>query len=267
MFVFTSSNNFKLKFVLCVVGYDKLKPYGFAVHGAICGYSRRVLWLEVLRSNNDPQIVAEIYLDFVKEVGGCPQRVRTDCGTENVLIAGMQCYLRADGLDEWAGEKSHIYGSSPANQRIEAWWSFLRRNRSGWWIDLFQDMCQTGILELGNVYHMECLWFCYSRIIQQELYNVKDQWNSHYIRKSQHETIAGIPDLLFFIPEYYGGDNCLCEVSHTKILELETSERNDESENIYQEYFEYVCEMRSWRSPKDVHEAFEMFQQLVNMME
>ena len=179
------------------MGYDKLKPYGFAVHAAICGYSRRILWLEVLRSNNDPQIVAGIYLDFVKEVGGCPQRVRTDCGTENVLIAGMQCYLQGDGLDEWAGEKSHIYGSSPANQRIEAWWSFLRRNRSGWWIDLFQDMCQTGILELGNVYHMECLWFCYSRIIQQELYNVKDQWNSHYIRKSQHETIAGIPDLLF----------------------------------------------------------------------
>ena len=134
-----------------------MKTYGFAIHGAICGYSRRILWLEVLTSNNDPKIIAGIYIDFIKDVGGCPQHVRTDCETENVLVAAMQCYLRADGLDESAGEKSHIYGSSPANQRIEAWWSFLRRNRSGWWIDFFQDMCQRGILELGNTYHMECL--------------------------------------------------------------------------------------------------------------
>eukprot|EP00112_Aurelia_sp_Birch-Aquarium-sp1_P000694 Seg1067.7 transcript_id=Seg1067.7/GoldUCD/mRNA.D3Y31 product="hypothetical protein" protein_id=Seg1067.7/GoldUCD/D3Y31 len=31
-------------------GYDKLKPYGFPVHGAIDGFSRRILWLEVVRS-------------------------------------------------------------------------------------------------------------------------------------------------------------------------------------------------------------------------
>ena len=28
-------------------GYDKLKPYGFAIHGAIDGFSCRILWLEV----------------------------------------------------------------------------------------------------------------------------------------------------------------------------------------------------------------------------
>ena len=28
-------------------GYDKLKPYGFGIHAAIDGYSRRLLWLEV----------------------------------------------------------------------------------------------------------------------------------------------------------------------------------------------------------------------------
>jgi hypothetical protein len=30
-----------------VDGYDKLKPYGFAIHAAIDGYSRRILWIEV----------------------------------------------------------------------------------------------------------------------------------------------------------------------------------------------------------------------------
>ena len=36
-------------------------------------------------------------------------RVYTDPGTENGLVAGIQCYFRADGLDEYAGSKSHKY--------------------------------------------------------------------------------------------------------------------------------------------------------------
>jgi len=28
-------------------GHDKLKPYGFSIHGCIDGFSRRIIWLEV----------------------------------------------------------------------------------------------------------------------------------------------------------------------------------------------------------------------------
>ena len=42
--------------------YDKLKPFGFCIHGAIDGYSHRVLWLEVLSSKNDPEIVGKYYV-------------------------------------------------------------------------------------------------------------------------------------------------------------------------------------------------------------
>ena len=36
-------------------GYDKLEPFGFCIHGAIDEYSRRrVLWLEVASTNNEP---------------------------------------------------------------------------------------------------------------------------------------------------------------------------------------------------------------------
>lgn len=38
-------------------GYDKLKPYGFAIHGAIDGWSRKILWLEVAATNNNPIVV------------------------------------------------------------------------------------------------------------------------------------------------------------------------------------------------------------------
>jgi len=50
------------------------------------GFSRRILWLEVARSNNDPRVPATLYLNQVKEVGGCPLLLVTDCGTENGII-------------------------------------------------------------------------------------------------------------------------------------------------------------------------------------
>ena len=46
--------------------------------------------------------------------------IRTDNGTENVIMAGMQCYFRSNGTDKFAGLRAHKYGSSPAiNQGIE----------------------------------------------------------------------------------------------------------------------------------------------------
>ena len=191
------------------LGYDKLKPYGFPIHGCICGYSRRIIWLEVVKSNNDPRITANLYLDAVVTSNGCPMLVRTDCGTENGLIAAMQSSFRANGADIFSGEKSHIYGSSHSNQRIEAWWSFLRCNCSGYWIDFFKDLVEETTLQLGNTLHMECLWFCFSSLLQLDLDKVKDHWNSHYIRKSRYDTVSGLPDILYFLPEYNGKQDAL----------------------------------------------------------
>ena len=43
-----------------VDGYDKLKPYGIAIHGCIDGFSRKIVWLEASRTNNDPSVIASI---------------------------------------------------------------------------------------------------------------------------------------------------------------------------------------------------------------
>ncbi|XP_057316370.1 uncharacterized protein LOC130657405 [Hydractinia symbiolongicarpus] len=55
-------------FICHVDGYDKLKPFGFCIHGAIDGYSRNVLWLEVSDSNNNPAIVASYFFSCIKEL-------------------------------------------------------------------------------------------------------------------------------------------------------------------------------------------------------
>ena len=45
-----------------------------------------------------------------------PAITRTDGGTENVLLAACQMFLRRNHEDSLAAEKSHMYGTSMANQ-------------------------------------------------------------------------------------------------------------------------------------------------------
>ena len=48
-------------------GNDKLKLFDFAIHVTIDDYSKKILWLRVLRSNNSSSIIGNIYLDCMKE--------------------------------------------------------------------------------------------------------------------------------------------------------------------------------------------------------
>ena len=116
-----------------------------------------------VHSNNNPKVPGTFFQ--VKELGGFPLLHVSECGTENGIAAAMQCTLRTEDQDELAGEKSHRYCSSLANKRIEGWWSFFRRNRSNLWISLFKDMVDYGLLHVRNALQMECLWFCFSRLL------------------------------------------------------------------------------------------------------
>ena len=250
-------------------GYDKLKPFGFPVHGAIDGFSRKIIWLKVTRSNNKPDIVANFYYDYVKQIQGCPVIVRSDCGTENGIIAAAQSFLRQDGDDMFAGIDAHKYGSSPANQRIEGWWSFFRRARTDWWINFFKDMSESGMLDLGNELHMECLWFCFNSLLQKDLDEVMEHWNTHRIRRSRAGTIPGVPDILYFLPDRCGRRDCKIDVPDEKIAEVKAYSHNMPLSPVgiqeYEEYFIYAMENESLFLPTNVEEAFQLFQTLLNV--
>ena len=107
-------------------GYDKLKHYGFPIHGCVDGYRRRVLWLKV-GTTNDSNFIAHYYLQTVETINGCPKLCQTDRGTENTIMAGIQCFFRRNGHDGLSGENAHRYGSSITNEKIESWWAKLRK--------------------------------------------------------------------------------------------------------------------------------------------
>lgn len=242
-------------------GYDKLKPYGFPIHGCIDGFSRKILWLSVTRSNNSPDNIASFYLNTVRELKGCPVELITDLGTENGLSASIQSYFR-DNAD------AHRYVSSPRNQRIESWWSFYSKNRSKWWRNFFQDLESQGLIDSTSQLRRECLWYCFSGILQNDLDAIKEQWNTHLIRKSRFDTVSGRPDVLFYLPEQFGAmSNLLIEVPDREINYVSQHIVQDTVVSEEEEYFDYACAILNLKKPDDWQEAYETYIKLMDVAE
>lgn len=278
-------------------GYDKLKPYGFPIHGCIDGFSRRLIWLKVSRTNNNPSVVGGFFLEAVQHEGGCPAILRTDNGTENTVMASVQSYLRADGQDENAGmnvsvfiiswhtvllagdispvitksnllilgTRAHIYGSSPSNQRIEGWWSYLRKAWSHWWINFFKDLIERGDLNTANVLESECLWFAFSSLLQKELNKVQHHWNTHYIRRSRHETLAGRPDELYYLPENVNAENHVHIVDNEKYQDMLSYCQDYQEDSMCQEYFTSIFTQMEFGQPDNWDEALTLYHNLMDI--
>ena len=85
---------------------------------------------------------------------------------------------------------------SPGNQRIEAWWGFFKKSNAIWWITFFEDMVEGRLVDLTSELEMECHCFCFSKLLQNVLDEVKVQWNTHRIRRSRVDTMHGSPIIL-----------------------------------------------------------------------
>ena len=244
-------------------GYDKLKPFGFCIHGAIDGYSRRILWLEVGSSNNNPRIVGKYFLDCVAQVGGTPRICRGDAGTENVNIAAMQRFFRRNAADAFRGDKSFLYGKSVSNQRIEGWWSFLRKSESDWWISFFKDLRDGGLLNDDNYIQMQCLKFCFMPVLRAELQRVAQHWNLHKIRPSKNEdSPAGRPDVLYFIPEADGKSSYLSEVPEEEVevaMDICCEEPEDDISESFRELARILMNENDLRMPTNAHEGANLY--------
>ncbi|CAB4028860.1 Hypothetical predicted protein [Paramuricea clavata] len=112
---------------------------------------------------------------------------------------------------------------------------------------------------------MECLWYCFHKLLQTELDLVKERWNSHRIRKSRHDTIPGRPDSPYFLPQLHGLRDYLFQLAAAEIGFASENIIENELANDHQEYFEYVRNNLSLSHPEDWEEALNMFRRLMNI--
>lgn len=198
--------------------YDKIKRYGICINGCVDGFSRKVIWLNVYVNSSDPKIIGGYFMESVEALGGCPRIIRGDHGTENTYVRDIQRFLRRNGVDPVAGERSYMSGASTANQRIEYWWSFLRRECMDFWIEEFHNMLEAGQFDGGFV-DINLLRYCFLHIIQDELDSVKDVWNDHIIRPSRNTRgPSGRPNVMYSLPDLYQTRNFLFDVPQNEIV-------------------------------------------------
>ena len=117
-----------------------------------------------------------------------------------------------------------------------------------------------------NDLEMECLWFCFSSLIQRDLDTVKDHWNTHFIRGSRQETVSGRPDQLFFLPELHSAQDYKRSVTEERCQHiLENHLSVEESRNEYEEYFEHVTGETDLTPPKDWREGLDLYSHLTDL--
>ena len=75
---------------------DKLK--NFPIHGCIDGFSRKLMWLVVSASNNDPSVIANGFLLCIKKHRRVSDVLGMDCGIENIYCEDMKVFFT--GLEE-----------------------------------------------------------------------------------------------------------------------------------------------------------------------
>jgi len=183
--------------------------------------------------------------------------LRTDCGTENVTVAAMQSFLRND-------HRAHVYGTSPSNQRIEAWWSFLRRGNVQWWLELFQSFADEGIFHVGHGKETDCLRFCFMTAVRNNLNDVVQQWNTYRIRQSAGARCPpGVPDELFYFPASPAVD-CLCGNVGQLTPDILQSVRQPAicADADFGDYLMYLCQQHGWQPPQSVTESAALYRRL-----
>lgn len=244
-------------------GYDKLKPFGFAIHGCIDGFSRKVLWLHIGNTNKNPQVVALYFVRAVQKYKTQPMLVRCDRGTENIHAEKIQKFMRRFDDDPFAGVNSFMYGRSTANQRIEAWWSMFRRQCSNFWINLFKDMQTAGLIDVEDPVHIECLRFCFLGLIQRDVDRMKNEWNTHHIQTKRHlHGIRGKPDKMFYLPEEYNTQSYGKINRHDELQEIEQELESDEGDadviNLNIVRIATIL-LPDWETPENVEEAQNLY--------
>ncbi|XP_051157073.1 uncharacterized protein LOC127279030 [Leptopilina boulardi] len=245
-------------------GYDKLKPFGFAIHGCIDGFSRMILWLEVATTNNDPKVTAHYFLKTVLQLKFLPTVMRSDKGSENTLMESLQICLRSKDDDQFSGEKSFIKGKSVHNQRIESYWGQMRRHSADFYIQFFKCMVEKNLFD-GSKLHKMCLQYCFGPMITKDLEMTKTLWNEHRIRKQPaRNNIAGKPFILFELPERVNARNYKKGVNEKvvqRLLEQFTTKPHLICPN-FEELIEIILPNVEVASTPE--EALELYQKILN---
>ena len=183
-----------------------------------------------------------------------------DIGSENIFCDDLQVFFTGD-------QTSVQYAASTRNQRIETYWSRLKKFRLSWWISLFKDMEMKRLYKSDLDSHVEVLIYTFLPIIQREFNEFSRTWNSRHVRQSASAP-GGKPDILFSTPESVGFCKQRVEVERTDIAIAEHTIDIDtcliwKNKDLY-ELLRYYCEIHSLKEPTCFEDGLDCYVKILS---
>ena len=235
-------------------GYDKLKPFGFPIHACIDGWSRKILWLYVTRSNNLPQNIEAYYLETVRQLH---ERLPHEIGDGSWNREWYHGFITVLFSRRYSQSSLRTIPKKSKNRGLVV----LFEEKQNYLVD--EDLADQQVFNRASELQSECLWFIFASLLQADLDCVKEHWNTHYIRKSRYDTVAGRPDSLYFLPEVNGGvSDIILPVPEHDMVYAQTHVEDNADHNVFQEYFHYVintCELQTpgnWRDGLHIYTIY-----------
>ena len=189
------------------------------MHGCIDGLSIKQIWLKVGLSNKNSDVIGHYYLDAIFELGGVPHIIKADDRTEHALIELIHIYLRSIDKEEGIGNTFSII-TSPQNQRIEAYWSILQRDRLGWWKSILQDLSDNDMLDTSDPVILDCVRYSVIDLIRYDLNRTKEELDSYIISKRRNWGPSGRPTFTYNSPHFYDVQDYLYDTDLEKLREF-----------------------------------------------
>ena len=113
-----------------------------------------------------------------------------------------------------------------------------------------------------NPIDVECLKYCFMRLLREELYHAAQHWNLHQIRPTRNQdSPSGRPDLLYFVPESVGVTDCKVCPNHNDVAISKELVNNEQCPS--EEMFCELAEDEHLHEPQNAHKAKVLYQQLL----
>ena len=172
-------------YVWHIDSHHKLIRWRLVIHGAIDGYSRKILYLKCANNNKASTVVT--YFSHAVSLFGLPNKVRSDKGGENVDVWRFMLHYKD------MEPSCVITGSSTHNERIERLWRDVFRCVGQIFYSLLYNLESDGVLNPLNDTDLFCAHFAILPEINRCLNEFVESWNQHCLSSERNMT----PEALF----------------------------------------------------------------------
>jgi len=184
-------------------GNHKLRRFNIVISAAIDGFSRLCPYIRC--SGNNEAVTTLSHFEIGVTRYGCPSRVRTDKGGENVDIAHYMLMNRGMG-----DRNSVLVGKSTQNQRIERFWRDVYKEILKKYYNIFRYFESQGF-DIDDEASMFVLHYLFLNLLNEDLERFRNSWNNHKLRTENgytpNQLIAlnqDVADSIFVDPDTFG---------------------------------------------------------------